>query len=196
MAELTATRYPAPITRSLGCCMRRILNAVTALTLLSAQTALAERRCDTLADQTTFEVQALRSELMVLATGCHEDARYNAFIRRYQPDLQANERAIDIYFKNRYGRAAQTQHDRFVTDLANALSHEGSDLGGDFCPRNGMIFSEVLALDKTGQLADFAAGKNLVPASVEICTAAPATKKTSPVRARKVAEVNNGKHHR
>ena len=46
----------------------------------------------------------------------------------------------------------------------------GSDLGGDFCPRNGMIFNEVLALKSSTELADFAAGKNLVPTSVEICT--------------------------
>jgi hypothetical protein len=84
--------------------------------------------------------------------------------------LQANERAINAYFQHRYGRAAVTEHDRFVTDLANAISRQGSDLGGDFCPRNGMIFAEVLALESAAELADFAAGKNLVPASVDICT--------------------------
>src|ERR1700761_5992471 len=129
--------------------MRRLLSAVTALTLLSAQPVLAERQCASMADQSAFEVQALRSELMVLATGCHEDDRYNAFIRRYQADLQANERAIDAYFKRRYGRSGQTEHDRFVTELANAMSRQGSDLGGDFCERNGLMFSEVLALPST-----------------------------------------------
>jgi hypothetical protein len=173
--------------------MRRIVSAVTALSLLTAQAALAERRCDTPTDQTTFEVQALRSELMVLATGCHEDARYNAFIRRYQSDLQANERAVNVYFKNRYGRAGQTEHDRFVTDLANALSREGTDLGGDFCPRNSSIFSEVLALDKTDELADFAAGKDLVPASVDVCSPLP-TKKALPAK-RRVVEAHSKTHH-
>ena len=159
--------------------MRRLLSAVTALTLLSAQPVLAERQCASLADQSAFEVQALRSELMVLATGCHDDDRYNAFIRRYQPDLQANERLISSYFSHRYGRSGQTEHDRFVTELANAMSRQGSDLGGDFCPRNGMIFNEVLALRSSAELQDYVAGKNLVPASVEICTPTPS--KTSPV---------------
>src|SRR5690242_17292203 len=153
--------------------MRRLLSAVTALTLLSAQPVLAERQCTSLADQSAFELQALRSELMVLAMGCHEDDRYNAFIRRYQPDLQANERMISSYFKNRYGRAGQTEHDRFVTELANAMSRQGSDLGGDFCPRNGVIFKEVLSLRSTAELQDYVAGKNLVPASVDICTPIP-----------------------
>ena len=165
--------------------MRRFLCAAIAVSLLSAQPALAERQCASVSDQSTFEVQALRSELMVLATGCHDDDRYNAFIRRYQADLQGNERAINAYFQHRFGRTAQTEHDRFVTDLANAISRQGSDLGGDFCPRNGAIFHEVLALHSSSELADFAAGKNLVPASVEICapvhTVAPAAHKVTKV---------------
>jgi hypothetical protein len=169
--------------------MRRLVSAVTALTMLSAQPVLAQRQCSSVSDQSAFEIQALRSELMVLATGCHEDERYNAFMRRYQSDLQANERAINAYFQHRYGKAAQSEHDRFVTDLANAISRQGSDLGGDFCPRNGLIFNEVLALQSANELTEFAAGKELVPASVEICTptatTAAATHKVSTAIARK-----------
>lgn len=163
--------------------MRRLMFATVALAALALQPALAERQCASLADQSTFEIQALRSELMVLATGCHDDDGYNAFIRRYQSDLQANERAIDAYFKRRYGRSAQFQHDRFVTDLANAMSRQGSELGGDFCPRNGMIFKEVLALRSAAELPDFAAGKDLIPPTIDVCagTTAPAT----PTKARK-----------
>jgi hypothetical protein len=168
--------------------MRRLVSAVTALTMLSAQPVLAQRQCSSVSDQSAFEIQALRSELMVLATGCHEDERYNAFMRRYQSDLQANERAINAYFQHRYGKAAQSEHDRFVTDLANAISRQGSDLGGDFCPRNGLIFNEVLALQSANELTEFAAGKELVPASVEICApmaTTAATHKVSTAIARK-----------
>ena len=159
--------------------MRRFVSAAVALTVLSAQPGFAQPRCTSMADQSAFEVQALRSEMMVLATGCRDDDRYNAFIRRYQSDLQGNERSINAYFQHRYGRAAQTEHDRFVTDLANAISRQGSDLGGDFCPRNGLIFNEVLALESAAQLADFAAGKNLIPASVDICSPMPSSAVTS-----------------
>lgn len=158
--------------------MRRLVGAIAALSILSTP-VMAARQCSSIADQSAFEVQALRSELMVLATGCHDDERYNAFIRRYQGDLQSNERTINTYFQHRYGRAAQTEHDRFVTDLANAISHQGSDLGGDFCPRNGLIFSEVLALGSPAELPDFAAGKNLVPPNVDICTPMPSTAATT-----------------
>lgn len=149
--------------------MRRFVSAVAAVTLLSAQPVLAEQQCSSVSDQSAFEVQALRSELMVLATGCHDDTQYNAFIRRYQGDLQANERAISAYFQHRYGKGGQTEHDRFVTELANAISRQGSELGGDFCPRNGLIFDEVLALPSVSELTEFAAGKDLVPGSVQIC---------------------------
>src|ERR1700691_368198 len=75
--------------------------------------------------------------------------------------------------------AAMTEQDGFVTELANAMSRQGSDLGGDFCPRNGLIFNEVLALESSAELADFAAGKNLIPASVDICTPMPSSAVTS-----------------
>jgi hypothetical protein len=159
--------------------MRLLVSAVAAVTMLSAQPVLAERQCSSLSEQSAFEVQALRSELVVLATGCHADANYNAFIRRYQGDLQANERTISAYFQHRYGRAGQTEHDRFVTELANAMSRQGSDLGGDFCPRNGLIFNEVLALESAAQLADFAAGKNLIPNTMEVCTPVASNSTTS-----------------
>ena len=110
--------------------MCRSVSFAVTLTMLSAQPVLAQRQCSSLSDQSAFEVQALRSELMVLATGCHDDDEYNAFIRRFQADLQSNERAINAYFQHRYGRAAQTEHDRFVTDLANAISRQGNALVG------------------------------------------------------------------
>jgi hypothetical protein len=188
MAARGASRYPTGGIAKKEKPMRPMISAVAALTVLSAQPVLAERQCSSIADQSAFEVQALRSELMVLATGCHDDERYNAFIRRYQGDLQSNERTINAYFQHRYGRAAQTEHDRFVTDLANAISRQGSDLGGDFCPRNGLIFSEVLALESAAELADFAAAKNLVPASVDICKPMPSSAATTRKAAAAVAK--------
>lgn len=169
--------------------MRRYVTALVAASLLSVQPALAARQCSSTADQSAFEVQALRSELMVLATGCHDDEQYNAFIRRFQTDLQSNEKAISLYFQHRYGKGGQTEHDRFVTELANAISRQGSDLGGDFCPRNGLIFQEVMALDNAGELPDYAAGKNLLPASLDVCTPMPASAATTRkvVRATKVS---------
>ena len=115
------------------------------------------------------EVAALRSELRVLATGCHQDDRYNAFIRKYQPDLMGNEKAVGEVFKRMYGKRAQQEHDRFTTDLANGESSAGMHLGTDFCDRNSVLFSEVMALQDAAELPAYAAGKDLVPATVDMC---------------------------
>jgi hypothetical protein len=156
-----------------------IVSLATAGTLICQQ-ASAQLHCMSPAERATFDVQALRSEMMVLATGCSDDAQYNAFITRYQPELQGNERDIDAWFKKKFGKRAQTEHDRFVTDLANAQSSAGTKLGSDFCSHNAMIFQEVMALESAHDLPPFAAGQNLVPTSMDVC--AEETAQAEPVR--------------
>src|ERR1700722_8328213 len=125
--------------------MRVMFLSLAAAGTLICQQATAQLHCMSPAERAAFDVQALRSEMMVLATGCSDDAQYNAFITRYQPELQANERDIDAWFRKQFGKRAQSEHDRFVTDLANAQSSAGTKLGSDFCPHNAMIFHEVMA---------------------------------------------------
>ena len=153
--------------------MHRLLSSLVAVSLLTVQQAQAQAQLQCLVpeDRSAIRIAALRSELMVLATGCHDDDSYNAFIRKYQPALMSNEKAVGEMFKRKYGRRAQQEHDRFTTDLANAESSAGTRLGTDFCPSNGLIFHEVLALGTPSELASFAAGKGLVPASLEVCAA-------------------------
>jgi hypothetical protein len=161
--------------------MHRMFLSLAAAGTLICQQAAAQLHCMSPADRAAFDVQALRSEMMVLATGCADDAQYNAFIMRYQPQLQANERDIDAWFKRKFGRRAQSEHDRFVTDLANAQSSAGTKLGSDFCPHNGMIFQAVMALQSASDLPPFAAGQNLVPTSMDVC-AEETAQAASPVR--------------
>jgi hypothetical protein len=137
--------------------------AATCLTLSGVRAA---QRCP---EQPVFDVEALKSEMMVLATACHDDAQYNAFIERYQPSLMATERALDSYFRREYGRSGQTEHDRYITSLANAQADDGLKLGTDFCPRNAALFDEVMALDNAAELSQFAAGQDLVPVSLGSC---------------------------
>ncbi len=160
--------------------MRVMFLSLAAAGTLICQQATAQLHCMSPAERAAFDVQALRSEMMVLATGCSDDAQYNAFITRYQPQLQANEREIDAWFKKQFGKRAQSEHDRFVTDLANAQSSAGNKLGSDFCPHNAMIFQEVMALQNAGELPPFAAGQNLVPASMDVC--AEESAQASPAR--------------
>jgi hypothetical protein len=149
--------------------MRRLLSSLAAMSLLAVQQANAQLECLQPQERSVVEVAALRSELMVLATGCRQDERYNAFIRKYQADLMGNEKAVGDVFKRMYGKRAQTEHDRFTTDLANGESSAGMHLGTEFCARNSLIFNEVMALHNAAELPAYAAGKDLVPATVDLC---------------------------
>lgn len=161
--------------------MRRLFVSLAAASLLISQQAAAEMQCLPPSARAAFDVLALRSEMMVLATGCSDDSQYNAFIEHYKPALQANEQEMDSWFKRNFGRRAQAEHDRFVTDLANAQSSAGTRLGSDFCPHNGVIFGEVMALSGSSDLAAFAAGQNLVPASLDVCAEETAEAPKKPV---------------
>ena len=83
--------------------MRRLLSGLAAISLL-AQQAHAELDCLQPQERSLVEVAALRSQLMVLATGCRQDDRYNAFVRKYQADLMGNEKAVGDVFKRIYGK--------------------------------------------------------------------------------------------
>jgi hypothetical protein len=165
--------------------MRRLLSSLVAVGLLTAQQAQAQLECLSPTERAAVHVAALRSQLMVLATGCQEDSSYNAFVRKYQADLMSNERMIAEMFKQKYGRRGQQEHDRFTTELANAESTAGLKLGTDFCAHNGLIFREVMALQSPTELATYAAGKNLVPSAAEVCqevAQAPAARKAAPAK--------------
>jgi hypothetical protein len=168
---------------------RRLLSSLAILGALTVQQVQAEGRLQCLApeERAAVQVAALRSELMVLATGCHQDDSYNAFIRKYQPDLVGNEKTIGDIFKRRYGKRAQFEHDQFTTELANSESSAGMHLGSDFCARNGLIFSEVMSLRSPTELAAYAAGKDLLPATTDVCpqvAQAPARKAAAPKAAK------------
>ena len=161
--------------------MRRMFYGLVGASLLAVPYAQAGQ-CSSDADQTVFDLQALKSALMVLTTGCPgNDSRYNAFVMKYKPVLGSNEKALSAYFKRAYGRNGQREQDAYVTNLANAQSQEGMRLGSDFCPRTAALFREVMALEDGKDLDEYAAGKDLIPAQVGSCTltATPAVERTT-----------------
>jgi hypothetical protein len=159
---------------------RRLAAAPAALllgaALLQATPALAVPRCAAEGDQSVFELEALKTELMVVATTCKQEDRYNAFVERYRPALAQNGRAFGQYFSRVHGagRAGQRQNDIFITNLANARSTEAHKLGSDYCPRNGGLFAEVMSLTGPSDLPAYAAGKDLLASGVTACEGAPA----------------------
>jgi hypothetical protein len=160
------------------------LAVLIATGLMAAQPASALPRCATEADQTVFELEALKTELMVVATTCKLEERYNNFIQRYQPALTQNGRAFGQYFARTHGngRPGHRQNDIYITNLANARASAAQQLGGDFCPRNSGLFEEVMALSGPSDLPAYAAGKNLLSDGVTACEGAPAPRATTTAR--------------
>ncbi len=150
--------------------MRRLVCGLLGTALLVGQAQAAEN-CKSAADRETFDLAALKSEVMVLATSCHQEDRYNAFVQKYKTVLMNNEHAFDAYFKRVFGRSGQTEHDSYITSLANAQSDVGLKEGSDYCPHTDVIFNEVMAIPTAQDLSNYAAGKDLLPDNLGACVA-------------------------
>ena len=153
--------------------MRLVIASLASL-LLSAGPALASS-CATQQDLAALKVASLKSELMVTAITCHDQARYNAFMNKFHPDLAGNDKNLLAYFTRAYGRGGLKQHDDYITSLANAQSNAGLAQGTNLCLGNEPMFDEVMALPSGDDLPDYAAGKNLAQPLVAVaCADVPA----------------------
>ena len=135
-----------------------------------------------------FDVEGLKSELMVTALSCNEQDHYNAFVAKFRPDLNEEERALNAYFKQSYGRGAQKQHDAYITQLANVQSERGLQAGTQFCSQRASMFGEIAVLESASDLSGYAEAKDIVqPATFDTCAAPVAEHETTrPHRVRTV----------
>lgn len=144
----------------------------------------ANARCARDEDQAAFDIQALKSELVVLAVGaCKQEDKYNEFVVRFRPQLIAADRSLTEWFNRTHGRRGAALQNAFVTDVTNVRSLNAQRLGSDYCPRNGAIWTELAALPAASDLSFYAAGKNLVPSEIKACDLPrPATPARRPAR--------------
>ncbi len=156
--------------------MRNTFALAAALTMSASVAFAVPTRCPTAADQSAFDVGALKSELSVLATACSEDAGYNAFVEKYRSTLLSQDHVVNAWFSRTYGKAAQSRYDTYITLLANGQSDESIKEGSDYCPRLKPLFTEVMALPNGTVMPQYAAGKNLFPADVQACESLNATR--------------------
>jgi hypothetical protein len=152
--------------------MHRLFLLAAALGALAAP-ALAVQSCPSATDQSAYEILALRTEMVVLATKCSRDTEYNNyFVKRFQPVLQANYREVAAYFRRMYGGAGQGRMDTFATELVNVMSQQANTKGAEFCARASLIINEMNALQSLDQLPAYAAVKDLGPAGASMCPVA------------------------
>ncbi len=160
--------------------MRILLTTLVAASLAAAPAFAATANCARAVDHTALDVTALKTQLMVVALTCQHQDKYDAFVRKFQPDLQAQDKSLNAYFSRAGGRASAKQRDDYVTNLANVQSQTGLRQGSLFCDRTVGVFDEVMAL-KTGELAEYAAAKAVAaqPINVSDCGAAAAPTRTA-----------------
>ena len=143
--------------------------------LLLAAGSAGAQQCVRPAERAAFDATGLKTQLMITALTCDVRDKYNAFVRRFQPDLMVQERTLQAYFSRSFGARGQQRHDDYITGLANVQSQQGLRDGTLFCQRHAALFDEVLALRDGAELARYAAGKALIqPSSLPAC--APVTR--------------------
>ena len=152
--------------------MRRFLTSFVIAGLMTGQVHAAD--CLRPTDHVALDVVALKTQLMVTALTCQADERYNAFVRKYQSDLQRENKTMDTYFMRSFGRSGAKQRDDYVTNLANSQSQIGIKQGSYFCQDNITTFDEVMALRSNAELTAYAAGRaGPQPISTTSCGSTP-----------------------
>lgn len=119
-----------------------------------------------------FNLEGLKSELMVTALSCKTQSRYNEFVGHFRPLLNKAEKRIETYFHSTYGRQGDRKRDDYITQLADVQSLGGLKSGTVFCDQRVPMFDELAALDTADDLSHYAEAKDIAqPASYESCTA-------------------------
>jgi hypothetical protein len=136
--------------------------------------AAAAPACEFPADRAAFDIEGLKSELMVTALTCRDQDKYNDFMRRYQPDVAREEHDLSAYFKRAYGRQYQKAYDDYISNLANVQSQDTLKAGNAFCANLPAMFDEVMSLHDSSELHDYANSKVIAqPVAFETCTSPP-----------------------
>jgi hypothetical protein len=135
----------------------------------------APKECRPSADEAALHVRALKEEMMVGALSCDSRAGYNAFVRKFEKELNASGNRMKAVFRSRGGTR---EMDIFNTKLANEAMRQHMEKGTPvFCADSKKLFEEVLALP-TNQLPDYAV-KRPFPITLPVKQSCPAPRTTS-----------------
>jgi hypothetical protein len=148
--------------------MRRLIAGLMATALLLP--GVASAACLKTYEGTALNVAGLKSQLMVTALSCDTRDRYNTFIMAFRPTLVSEDNALNSYFSHHYRHNWRSEHDAYITQLANVQSEAGIKQGTLFCQQNVGLFDQVAKFRTGAQMADFANNAPLIlPFAVEIC---------------------------
>jgi len=78
--------------------------------------------CARPADMNALRTAAMQQRLMVAALSCGESQSYNRFVRSYQKELQASDKALQTYFRRVNAKTGTADYHAYKTRLANTSS--------------------------------------------------------------------------
>ncbi len=105
--------------------------------------------CASPVEKAALDARVLQSELMVAALTCGENARYNAFVDKFQPELVGLGQALRSYFSRAFGKSGEYQMDQFVTKLANDATIRRTQFTmPQYCADAVNLFNSVLSVER------------------------------------------------
>ena len=102
--------------------------------------------CARPAERAAVDVSALVSELQLITMTCGTRDKYNALIPRLRPALATKEKNLSAFFSRAYGKRGRTEHDKYITELANLQSQRALKSGDRFCSISTSMFDQVMPL--------------------------------------------------
>ena len=145
-------------------------------------------------ERDAFDIEGLKSQMMVTATTCRGDAQahYNGFMSRYLPVVAGAENTLHNYFNRSYGKAGSKQYDEYMTQLADNQEQAGLKAGTAYCDNLNVMFDEVASLHNPSELHDYSNSKMLYqPVSLSTCSGTPPPEPVS----RKAKHVSHAAKH-
>ena len=139
--------------------MRKIVKTSAAALMLMCMgsnvyaAAATASGCARPADLNALRTAAMQQRLMVAALSCGESQSYNQFVRSYQTELQASDRALQNYFRRVNGKTGTADYHAYKTRLANASSMAVINDSVGYCASAKAAFEEALGTKL--QLATF-----------------------------------------
>jgi hypothetical protein len=135
--------------------MQKIVKTSVAALMLTcmAGNAWAQAGCARPEDMNALKAAAIQQRLMVAALSCDAAAAYNNFVKAYQKELQAADRALQSYFRRLNGSSGNEKYHAYKTHLANASSMQSIGNITNYCAEAKTAFETSLANAKTGLVA-------------------------------------------
>lgn len=108
--------------------------------------------------QTAFEIQALKTEMMLTAVTCEKTQEYNNKMQILKPYFVKYESVVKLWFNKKYTNTSVQKYDRYITDLANELEQTPERHNADiFCNDNvSNVFQDLDQISTQAGLEQYA----------------------------------------